>query len=84
MIGFIPARHNQKYCCKECCKVVTNAKIMKQYYEEKDRKSGMPRTCAVCKVSRLSRYNPDNVCSACNARIESEKRQELLRGLGAA
>lgn len=84
MVGFVPARHNQKYCSKDCCKVVTNSKIMQQYYEEKDRKSGKPRTCKLCKESRLSRYNAGTVCAACSAKQESADRLALLQALGAA
>lgn len=83
MIGFIPSRHNQKYCSKECCKVVTNSKIMQQYYEEKDRKAGKPRTCDVCLVAQLSRYNAGTTCSSCAARRVSNERQKLLKVLGA-
>lgn len=82
MIAFAPSRHNQKYCSKECCKVVTNSKIMQQYYEEKDRKSGKPRTCVECNTSRLSRYNDGNTCAACEAKRRTENRQNLLSALG--
>jgi hypothetical protein len=84
MVAFTPSRHNQKYCSKECCKVVTNAKIMQQYYEEKDRKSGIPRTCKTCKVSRLSRYNEGTVCAPCRAKEETVNRLTLLSALGIA
>ncbi len=84
MIAFEPTRHNQKYCGKECCKVVTNSKIMEQYYEEKDRKSGKPRTCKSCKVSQLSRYNQTNTCAPCVAKAEAANRINLLRALGIA
>jgi uncharacterized paraquat-inducible protein A len=83
MIGFEPSRHNQKYCSKECCKVVTNSKIMQQYYENKDRKAGKPRTCDVCEVAKLSRYNESNTCASCVAREEAASRNNLLRALGA-
>lgn len=82
MIAFDPSRHNQKYCSKDCCKVVTNSKIMAQYYEEKDRKSGKLRTCKTCKTARLSRYNQGSVCSPCLAKEESNSRVNLLRALG--
>jgi hypothetical protein len=82
MIAFMPSRHNQKYCSKECCKVVTNSKIMKQYYEDKDRKSGKPRICNKCEVSRLSRYNDTMVCAACVAQERAQSRQNLLDALG--
>ena len=82
MIAFAPSRHNQKYCSKDCCKVVTNSKIMEQYYEEKERKSGKPRTCKSCKVSRLSRYNQTNTCAPCVAKEEANLRATLLRTLG--
>jgi hypothetical protein len=84
MNPFQPARHNQKYCNKTCCKLVTNAKIMEQYYEEKDRKSGKLRTCNACKTARLSRYNAGNTCAACVAKQDKADRIALLQALGAA
>lgn len=82
--SFSPTRHNQKYCSKECCKVVTNAKIMKQYYERKDRKAGVKRVCHQCKSTSLSRYNEGNICQPCISRDRTNNRQSLLQLVGAA
>lgn len=82
--AFNPTRHNQKYCSKECCKVVTNAKIMQQYYEKKDRKSGKKRICRRCKTTALSRYNESTVCQSCVLADRAMNRLELLHLVGAA
>lgn len=81
--AFQPTRHNQKYCSKECCKLVTNAKIMQQYYEKKDRKSGKKRTCVSCPTT-LSRYNEGNVCQSCILEERAAGRFELLQLVGVA
>jgi predicted RNA-binding Zn ribbon-like protein len=80
---FLPTRHNQKYCGKECCKLVTNAKIMKQYYEKKERKQGKVRICQECGLTRLSRYNENNICQSCIKEEEKEDRSSLLQLIGA-
>lgn len=82
--AFSPTRHNQKYCSKDCCKVVTNAKIMQQYYEKKDRKSGKKRVCKVCKETTLSRYNEGSVCQSCILAERAANRLELLQLVGVA
>lgn len=81
---FAPTRHNQKYCSKECCKVVTNAKIMQQYYEKKDRKSGKKRLCTNCKETPLSRYNEGTICQSCMLAQRAANRMELLQLVGVA
>ena len=81
---FAPTRHNQKYCSKECCKVVTNAKIMQQYYEKKDRKSGKKRICDSCNVTELSRYNESTTCQSCVLQQRAAGRFELLQLMGVA
>lgn len=83
-VTFSPTRHNQKYCSKECCKLVTNAKIMKQYYERKDRKAGVKRLCDECKTTSLSRYNEGTVCQPCISKNRTNNRRELLQLIGAA
>lgn len=83
-ISFNPTRHNQKYCSKDCCKVVTNAKIMQQYYEKKDRKSGKKRVCDSCKSTTLSRYNEGSTCQLCILEERSANRLELLQLVGVA
>lgn len=81
---FNPTRHNQKYCSKDCCKLVTNAKIMQQYYEKKDRKAGKKRLCKQCKLTPLSRYNEGNVCQSCVLAERAVNRMELLQLVGVA
>lgn len=83
-VEFNPTRHNQKYCSKDCCKLVTNAKIMQQYYEKKDRKAGKKRLCKKCKATALSRYNEGNVCQSCVQAERTASRNELLQLVGAA
>lgn len=71
-------KHNQRYCSVECCKVVTNQRIMAAYYEEKARKSGKTRICSSCNITKLSRYNPSKICQACIASKKTDERQALL------
>jgi hypothetical protein len=81
---FNPTRHNQKYCSKECCKIVTNAKIMQQYYEKKDRKAGKKRLCKQCGITTLSRYNEGTTCQSCVLAGRAAGRMELLELIGVA
>lgn len=84
MVAFQASRHNQIYCGEQCRREVTNSRIMLKYYEEVDRKSGKPRTCAECEVSRLSRYNEGNTCAPCVAKRAASARKNLLASLGIA
>lgn len=54
--------HNQKYCNGECCRLATNQRIMDRYYEKKEIRSGVERTCHSCET-KLSRYNFEDYCS---------------------
>lgn len=78
---FLPRTHNQKYCSSECCKIVTNARIMEKYYEKRDRKAGKERLCKEC-GQKLSRYNEDNVCAPCAASKAKKDRKRLLELVG--
>lgn len=69
---YIKKTHNQKYCTDECCRLATNARIMLGYYKTRDRQRGVERWCESCGETKLSRYNPSDVCSACKARRISE------------
>ena len=64
---FTKATHNQKYHNDECCRLATNQRIMLGYYKTRDRQRGVERWCEVCQLTKLSRYNPSDVCSACKA-----------------
>lgn len=79
---FIKKTHNQRYCSDEHCKLATNQRIMRKYYESKARRKGAVRLCAC--GTKLSRYNESRICSACESRQAKEKKQlliELLKGL---
>lgn len=75
--------HNMKFCSDECCRRSTNARLMEQYYEKKARRKGAVRTCERdgC-ITRLSRYNDQKVCEACDAGDKSADRARLLEMIG--
>ena len=68
---FVKKTHNQRYHNDECCRIATNAKILEKYYERRDIKNGVERTCKTCKVTKLSRYNDSQVCAACAGTSEA-------------
>ena len=78
-VEFIKTTHNMKYCTEAHCKLATNARIMKKYYESKARRKGAKRLCAC--GTRLSRYNEKRICSACEARQVKEKKNALMEML---
>lgn len=62
-VEFIPSVHNQRFCCKDCCKIHTNKRILAQYHERKNKKM-KDRVCAHKGCGTiLSRYNPEKYCS---------------------
>lgn len=64
-VEFEPATHNQIYHTAECCRLATNERIMERYYEKKEKRAGKKRQCVKCDTV-LSRYNDEEMCSACN------------------
>lgn len=68
---FVKKTHNQRYHNDECCRIATNAKIMEKYYERRDIKNGVERTCKACGVTKLSRYNDSQICSSCASKREA-------------
>lgn len=76
---FEPKTHNQKYCSDECCRIATNEKLRKQYYDRKDRLAGKKRICKTkgC-TSELLRYNEGDICTLCIAKKAEKDRQEIL------
>lgn len=78
--SFEPHRHNQKYCCPECCKEATNKRIRDKYYETKKRLKGDKRVCSLrgCETI-LSRYTEETICGKCLANERERERKELLR-----
>jgi hypothetical protein len=81
---FIKRTHNQRYHNDECCRIATNAKIMENYYERRDRKLGKTRLCRVCGTTKLSRYNEGQVCTGCTSKRETEMNSSVLSMLTAA
>lgn len=62
--SFLKATHNQKYCSPECCRVVTNERLIKQYHaKKKSLKSNSKRVCSRknCETI-LSKYNKEDIC----------------------
>jgi hypothetical protein len=76
---FEPKTHNQKYCCDECCREATNAKIKQKYYDKKARLAGKERICANkgCNT-KLSRYNAETTCEGCAANKKAQERKAIL------
>lgn len=67
---FSRKKHNQKYCGDECCRLATNARIMTNYYKDKEREAGKTRYCTICKDTKLSRYNRKEYCATCQVKRE--------------
>jgi hypothetical protein len=57
--------YNTIYCSPECRKIVTNKKLLQNYYEKKRNKQ-IKRICKTedCDTI-LSRYNEEKICEAC-------------------
>lgn len=63
--SFTKSVHNQIYCSPECCKIVTNKRLVEQYHERKNT-SGKGRVCNRKDCSTiLSRYNKELICELC-------------------
>lgn len=73
---FIKKTHNQKYHDDECCRIETNRKIMEKYHERQAIKKGKTRHCKGCNT-KLSRYNEDTYCGACQVQDRYERRDNL-------
>ena len=64
---FKPRVYNAIYCCTSCRRLVTNAKILKRYHENKEA-MGKKRFCKGFnkKCNKLlSRYNREDSCESC-------------------
>ena|SRR6476469_6755639 len=75
-------KHNQKYCSDECCRLATNKRIMKKYYDRRDQRMGKIRYCNICGTTQLSRYNNSQTCAPCVSRRQVEANTavaEMLR-----
>lgn len=74
---FEPHRHNQKYCCSDCCKQATNKRVRSKYYDTRQRLQGKKRTCSRlgCETI-LSRYTEDDTCNKC---LSLDRAEEVKR-----
>jgi hypothetical protein len=70
---------NMIYCSSECCRVVSNARLIARYHAKK-KKVGF-RACTQCS-QKLSRYNANTECYACLRKKENQSRTRLLAELG--
>lgn len=62
---FVAKVYNTIYCSAECRKIVTNKKLLQNYYEKKKNR----QTKRICKTDGcgtiLSRYNDEKICERC-------------------
>lgn len=76
---FVKTTHNQKYCSDECCRIATNKKLKKQYYDRKARLAGKEFKCSSRGCDQiLNRYTTDKICEVCQAKKVSKERKDLL------
>jgi hypothetical protein len=74
--------HNQKYCSAECCRIVTNKRIKKQYHEDRARLNGKERMCKGNCGTRLSRYNIKKYCSSCESKSNTRIKDAIKEKFG--
>jgi len=51
---------------------------MQKYYAKRDQRQGKTRYCNSCGVTKLSRYNDTQICSACKTKKEIEANNSVL------
>lgn len=74
LVVFIPQVWNQRFHDRECTRLATNEKILKQYHERKNQDL-KGRVCAARGCGTiLSRYNSDTKCGSCQ---EKDLRRKL-------
>lgn len=72
-------RVNMIYCSNSCCREATNAKLIARYHAKKKIET-KNRRCAC--GARISRYNKNEECHACQIKTENQRRTDLLGQLG--
>lgn len=77
---FEKTRTNMVYCCIECSRAATNAKLLARYHNRKRLRS-LVRKCNGCE-QKLSRYNRSEICYSCQNKKENQERIDLLARLG--
>lgn len=63
--GFIAKVYNALYCSVECRRIVTNRKLLSQYYENKNNKNTKRKCINNNCTTVLSRYNKETICEQC-------------------
>jgi len=62
---FVPKTYNAIFCSADCRRVVTNKKLLDNYYKKKEKKN-TKRVCETKKCTTvLSRYNKEDICERC-------------------
>ena len=79
---YVKSTHNQRYCCAECCRIVTNKRIKKQYHENRARLNGKERFCKGGCGTKLSRYNSKKYCLYCESKSLTDMKNQIKEGLG--
>ena len=73
---FSPRVHNQRFHSRECTRVYTNARILAQYHQKKNR----VLTGRKCKTRNcdtvLSRYNEEEICASCENKAHIKKLED--------
>lgn len=63
--SFVPKTYNAVYCGPECRRLVTNKKLLENYYNKKNKKT-TKRICATTECTTiLSSYNSEDICERC-------------------
>ena len=75
---FIAKVYNTIYCSPECRKIITNKKLLDNYYRKKENKT-RKRVCITKNCSTvLSSYNKEDICEQC----KNERYIQRLIGWG--
>ena len=62
---FIAKVYNALYCGVDCRRIITNKKLLNQYYENKNNRN-TKRTCKTKDCTTiLSKYNKETICEQC-------------------
>jgi len=71
---FTPKTYNAIFCSPDCRRIVTNRKLLENYYKKKESKN-KKRVCVTQKCNTiLSSYNSEDICERC-------KRERYIRRL---
>lgn len=75
---FIAKVYNTIYCSSECRKIVTNKKLLENYYKKKENKNSKRRCKNEGCSTVLSIYNKEDICEPC----KTERYIQRLIGWG--